>query len=133
MEAVGQRGDGIVHAERMGVFDRGSDLGEQAVHRGRELGHGVANDSRSWAGEVALLDGQQPVAKRGQGAGAFTIRPFGSDVADKKAECAGHDRSNHLLIEAGDVEEGHQGKEERGDASRARKQGVANLLSRSVL
>ena len=39
MEAVGQGRDRIVHAQRMGILDRRADLGEQAVDRGRQLGH----------------------------------------------------------------------------------------------
>ena len=92
MKPVGKRGDRIVHAERMGVFDRGADLGEQAVDRGGELGHGPANDRRRGRDEVAVLDRQQPIAERGQGAGAFAVGPFGGDVADQQAEGAGDQR-----------------------------------------
>ena len=39
MEAIGERGHRIVHAERMGVFDRRAHFGEQAVDGGGKLGH----------------------------------------------------------------------------------------------
>ncbi len=39
MEAIGQRGHRIVHAERVGILDRGADFGEQGVDGLRELGH----------------------------------------------------------------------------------------------
>ena len=35
--------------ERLGILDRGADLGEQGVHRGRELGHVLADDARAAA------------------------------------------------------------------------------------
>ena len=46
MEPVGQRRDRIVHAQRMGIFDRAAHFGEQAVDRGGELGQAVADDAR---------------------------------------------------------------------------------------
>ena len=133
MEAVRQRRDRVVHAQRMRILDRRADLGEQAVDRGGQL--------RAWypctiagAGLVRspLLDREQPVAKRGQGAGAFAVRPFGGDVADQQAEGAGDDRGQDLLVEFGDVEECRQRKDERRKAGRARKDGVADLLRRAV-
>jgi hypothetical protein len=117
----------------MGIFDRGPNLGEQAVHRGRELGHIVAHDPRRWAGQIPLLDREQPVAQRRQCAGAPAIGAFGRDVADEKAEQAGDNRRDDLLIEAGDVEEGGKRKDKRREARRCRQDRVADLLRRAFL
>ena len=78
--------------------------------------------------QIAVLDRQQAVAKRGQCAGVFAVGPFGRDVADQQAESAGDDRRDDLLVELRDVEKSAQRKDERGDARRARQQGVADLL-----
>jgi hypothetical protein len=115
----------------MGILNGGADFGKQAVHGSRKLGHGIADDARRRTGEIALLYCQQPIAKRGKGASTFAVRAFRRDVADQQAECTGNDRGDDLLVEAGNVDKCGEGKQERGNASRARKQGVANLLSRS--
>ena len=46
---------------------------------------------------------------------------------------AGNERRDDLLVEFGDVKERAQGKDERGRASRTRKDEVANLLRRACL
>ena len=75
MQAVGKRGDRVVHAERMGVLDRGANLGKQSVDRGGELGHRPANGRRRRRDEIAVLDRKQALAERGERAGAFAVGP----------------------------------------------------------
>ena len=46
MQAVGKRGDRVVHAQRMGILDRRANFREQAVDRGGKLGHCFRGRSR---------------------------------------------------------------------------------------
>ena len=132
MKPVGKRGDRIVHAERMGILDRGAHLGEQACRPRR----------RAWAWSAGPLAGagetrspsstaSKPVAKRGQRAGAFAVGPLGGDVADQQAEGAGGERGEDLLVEFGEVEERGQREQERRKAGGARQDRVADLLGRA--
>ena len=132
MEAIGQRRHRIVHAERVGVFDRGADFGEQGCRRRAQAwACDLRTAARSRRDEVAVLDRHQPVAKRGQRAGAFAVGPLRGDVADQKAEDAGHQRRDDLLVELGDEQEGDQRKQEGGKARCARQDRVADLLRRA--
>ena len=131
MEAVGQRGHRIVHAERVRIFDRGAHLGEQAVDRGGELGHVAPDRCRRGRHQVAILDCKQPLAERGECAGAFAVRPFGGDVADQQAKHAGDERGDDLLIEFGQVEKRGQREQKRRESSGTRQDRVADLLGRA--
>ncbi len=133
MEPVGKRRYRVIHAERMGIFDRRAHFGEQAVDRGGELGHGVAHDPRRGAGKIALFDRQQPIAEGVERTRAFAVGPFGGDVADQQAEHARHDRCHEFFIEAGDVEKGGQREQERGKARGPGQDRVADFLRRTFL
>ena len=110
MQAVGQRRDRIVHAQRMGILDRCADFGEQGVDGGGELGHRLADRRRRRRDQIAVLDREQAVAKRGQGARALAVGALGGDVADQQAEDAGDERGDDLLVELGDVEQRRRAK-----------------------
>ena len=97
VQSVRQRSNRVVHAQRMGIFDRRANLGKQAVDGSRQLWHGRAR-SRRGTGQVALFDRQQAIAERGQRSRAFTVGSLGSDVADQQAEGAGDNRGKHLLV-----------------------------------
>ena len=115
MKAVGKRSHRIVHAERMRILDRRAHFREQRVDRGGDFGHDLAHDPRRGRGEVAMLDRKQAIAKRIQRARILAVGTLRRDIADQKAECARHDRGENLGVELGDVEEGDERKQERGD------------------
>ena len=81
--------------------------------------------------QVAVLDGQQPLAERGERAGAFAVRPLGGDIADQQAESAGDKRGEDLLIEFGQVKQRGQREEEGRSPGGARQDRVADLLGRA--
>ena len=123
---------GIVHAERVGVFDRGANLGEQAVDRRRELGH------RSRWTEAGAGDTRSPSStassrslERRKRARALAVRALGGDVADQQAEGAGDQRRDDLLVELREIEQRGQRKEEGRKASGTRQDRVADLLGRA--
>ena len=95
------------------------------------FGIDLRSDARRRETQIAILDGEQPLAKRGERPGAFAVRPFRGDVADQQAKSAGDDRRDDLLVQFGDVEECDEREDERGQASRARKNGVADFLGRA--
>ena len=128
VEAIGQAGDRIVHAQRLGIVDRVAHFGEQAVHRRRHLGHDPAHRFGRRAGEIAFFDRQQAIAKRRQCARAFAVGPFGSDIADHQAEGAGDHRRGDLLRQLGDGDEGVEREDERRDAGQPRQEHVADLV-----
>ena len=129
MEPVGERGDGVVHPERMGALDRRPHFGEQAVDRGSDLGHGSSNRFRCGRHKIAFLDCEKAVAERREGTGALAVRPFGSDIADEEAESARDERCDDLLVELRQVEQRRQREDEGRNAGNARKNRVADLLS----
>ena len=133
MQPVRQGRDRVVHAQRLRILDRRPHLGEQSVDRRCQLGHVPPDDGRRWRDEVAILHGHQSFTKGGKRPGALAIRPFRRDVADQQAESARDDRCHDLVIEIREVEEGADREDERGQASRARKHGVTDLLGRAWL
>ena len=104
----------------------------KAVDGRRELGHatcataGGAGETRSPSSTASSRS-----RKRGQRAGAFAVGPLRGDVADQKAEGAGDQRGDDLLVELGDEQEGDQRKQEGGKARCARQDRVADLLRRA--
>jgi hypothetical protein len=112
MKPVGKRGHGIVHAQSVGIFDRGADFREQGVDGGCKLGHPLANHRWRRRDQVAVFDCKQAVGERGQRAGAFAVRAFRRYVADEQAETAGGKRGDDLGVELRDVQERTERKDE---------------------
>ena len=95
------------------------------VHRRRELGHATGDARRRRRNQVAVLDGKQPVAKRGQRAGALAVGALRRDVADQQAEHAGNERRDDLLIELGEEQ---RGEKKTNDATPAAPDRIALLI-----
>ena len=79
MQPVGKRGDRIVHAERMGIVDRGAHFGEQGVDRRSQLGHRIGGRSA-----VRAKPGPRPrprAAARSARASARALSLFGRSDA----------------------------------------------------
>ena len=128
VEAVGQRRDRVVHAERMGILDRRADFGEQAVDRRGDRRHVADDDIGSGADKVAVLHREQAITERRERSGVFAVGAFRGDVADQQAEGAGDDRGDDLLVEFGDIKEGDNREEERRGSGHARQERVADFL-----
>jgi hypothetical protein len=113
LDAIGERGDGIVHGHGLGIVDGRPDLLEQGVDGGGERGHLAADRYGGRRSEIAAADGEQAIDESGNGAGVGAIRLFGGDPDDQQREQADGEGGDDLLVDVADQHEGDEREQER--------------------